>query len=184
MRSRGPFRVLHRLPTCWEQTEALAELLNGPHVAPAEILEAIADEAHDKTGLPVDLPHPKLLAPPNAIDLVPVPGLPRLARVNAAGMVEYRRGAHRLRLAFALYHELAECLLARSRWPHTHADVQRLALMLMAPRSFAAPLLKRLGIKVAARFLIRRHRHAPAWALRVRLVMLVANGDEGEEVAA
>lgn len=167
-------KVLHRLPACWEQVEALTEILHGPQIAPLEILEAIADEAVDKARLPVDLPHPQFLALASGIQLLPVPGLQRLAVVDAHGVVLYRPRADRRRLAFALYHEIAECLLARSRWPHTHADVQLLTLMLMVPRAVAEPLRRRMGLAGASRLLVRRHRHAPAWAIRMRMFVLAS----------
>jgi hypothetical protein len=94
--------------------------------------------------------------------------------------VNYRPLADRRRLAFALYHEIAEAVLAGSKWRHTHADVQLLTLMLMIPASVARPLVKRLGVAVASRLLIRMHRYAPAWAVRMRLMVLVA----GERNAA
>jgi hypothetical protein len=89
-------------------------------------------------------------------------------------VIYYRPDADRRREGWAILHELAEGILERSGLEHNHTDVQALTLALIVPRADAMLVVRRTG-SGAAGWLRRRIRYAPAWAIRWRLAMILAD---------
>jgi hypothetical protein len=166
-------RAIRRAPAYGEWVQAMFELRFCPGSVELGTLEAMATEAHQRVRSPLRFPPPRLLATRNGFPALRRPGMFVLAAA-LGGLIYYRPDADRLRLAFAVYHELAEAILARSGIPHNHTDVQVLTLMLLVPRDDVVSILRRMGSRAGTSWLCRHHRWAPAWALRWRVALIYA----------
>jgi hypothetical protein len=156
-----------------EWVQALFELRYCPGTVDLDTLEALASVAHERCASPLPTPAPALLAARNGFTVLRWADLYILA--VCLGRTIYHRGeADRRRLGWALYHELAEGILARSGLPHQHVDVQALTLLLLIPRGDVVVTLRRMGAREGTSWLCRRHRWAPAWAVRWRVALVFA----------
>jgi hypothetical protein len=164
-----------RLPRCETQIGALEELRTQPQLLHWLVVEAIGEAVNDAARIPTNHPNPKRLYPGQRVPLVRYPDLCVPACLAPDGRtVLYRPCRERRDQGWELAHELSEAVLRKSRWDHTHADVQRGALAILLPRSIVAPLVRRLGARAATSELIRRHRHCPAWAVVYRVAWVAA----------
>ena len=169
-----------REPRSTDQAGALEEILTQPWALLGLLVEAFGEAINDAARLSMDHPDPRRLYPAQRVRLVRHADLCVGACLAPDGRtVLYRPQRAARDQGWALAHELAEATLRRSQWDHTHADVQRVALAILLPRSVVLPRLRRLGARAATSDLIRRHRHAPLWAVVRRVAVLDAARDQG-----
>lgn len=177
MTASVPSRVLQalgRAPLAPTHRDAVAEILYGPGVLCETDIEGRASEAHNRLVVPVEHPDPRILARCNGLRVVEEPGLARDG-LYLLGAVYYR--PHRLIRAqgWTVAHETSHGLL--DGVDCTHADVQRLALALLAPRAWVVAALRRYGVPGAKRILARAHAHAPTALLRLRVERVLLAAD-------
>ena len=164
-----------RPPSRAEQLEALREILYGTGALDEDDLEGTAAAIRDHPRAPpVDFADPRLIARAHGISLRPRPTL-AVPGAWAPGprWILYRPELDRRAQGFVIVHETGHAFAP----PHAnHVDVARLALALLCPRTLVLARVRSLGRAGAARWLVARHRHAPARFLRLRVerALLVA----------
>jgi hypothetical protein len=170
-------RLSPRARDVWEEIHATRRL-------PWETHDALARALYERAALPVEFPHPALLARAADLGLCPVAGLSRPCLLF--GTIYYAPRADAREEGGQLFHETAEGLCdAAPALDASHGDVQLLTLALMAPDAALRALLRRTGSTRRAwrafAALPRAQRNAPLDLLRLRWEVYLLSRREGSE---
>lgn len=162
-------RQIRRPPTRHSpEWHAMIEAIAAPgHLAPDTTI-ALGDEIISHAGLPFDYPSAVHVAVAGAdMEVCYVTGHVPGGACYGDGRLTLPRGLPPV--AFAPWHETGEGVVDRAGLRHCHADVQRVALALMVASDVLERGLRRWGRARVVQEIRKRHRHAPSWALQLRL---------------
>ena len=164
-------RQFRRPPTPGSREwHALVEALVAPGYMALDVTTSLADALIDRAGLPVNLPGALHLAVLGAeLQVQRVPGPIPGGACYADGLLTISTAAGPR--DWDPRHEMAEGVLDTMGLPHTHADVQRLALATVVGSDVLEAAIRRHGRERALTELTRRHRHARSWMIQARLWM-------------